>query len=374
MLSGDNGILQKATEAKTNSDNAQIKERIQLAYHSALTGGQGSYTKESLEKELEKEFGENNYNVDDSNNTNWILSAQGQNVTIPAGKEDTTKIIIKSGESNLKNVADLSTLYGETTDFTSVDGVEWQLFLDDETNIYLIAKDYVPQSKLPISENGGQLIKALETCHIKAYFAKGSTLSGAIISNSPWNMGSKSSTITSNPLINRYLRWIKSEQVSDTENPNLKALAYMLDISEWSSFAGKASGSYAIGGATLEMFIASYNAKHEEKISTYSSNISEIESNSNGYKIKWANDSDSSWGDFIRYLDTNDDGVTGKGNMWVRKSTITNNIFCWLASPSSGNPNNLNMISNTGALSHTSIKSNQIGFRPLVAIPKSSLK
>ena len=87
MLSGDNSILQKATDAKTNSDNAQIKERIQLAYHSALTGGQGSYTKESLEEELEKEFGENNYNVDDSNNTNWILTAQGQSVIISAGKK-----------------------------------------------------------------------------------------------------------------------------------------------------------------------------------------------------------------------------------------------------------------------------------------------
>lgn len=87
MLSGDNGVLQRATDAKTRSDEAQIKERIQLAYHSALTEGQGSYTKESLEDELEKEFGENNYNVDDSDSDNWILSAKGQSVTIPAGKK-----------------------------------------------------------------------------------------------------------------------------------------------------------------------------------------------------------------------------------------------------------------------------------------------
>ena len=85
MLSGDNSILQKSTEAKTRSDEAQIIERIQLAYHSALTGGQGSYTKESLESELEKEFGENNYNVDDSDNKNWILTAKGQSVIISAG-------------------------------------------------------------------------------------------------------------------------------------------------------------------------------------------------------------------------------------------------------------------------------------------------
>ena len=86
MLSGDNGILTRAGDAKTMTDEAQIREKIQLAYHSALTGGKGSYTKESLEEELENEFGENNYNVDDSSNENWILTAQGQSITIPAGK------------------------------------------------------------------------------------------------------------------------------------------------------------------------------------------------------------------------------------------------------------------------------------------------
>ena len=86
MLTGDNGILTKAREAKNNTEESQIKEKINLAYHSALTGGQGSYTKESLEEELEKEF-ENDYSVDDSDNSNWILTAKGQSVTIPAGKK-----------------------------------------------------------------------------------------------------------------------------------------------------------------------------------------------------------------------------------------------------------------------------------------------
>ncbi len=98
MLSGNNGILKKATDAKANTDNAQIKERIQLAYHSALTYGLGSYTKESLEDELKKEF-TTDYSVDDSDDDNWILYAQGQNVIIPAG--------IKKEEKNLKSATEL---------------------------------------------------------------------------------------------------------------------------------------------------------------------------------------------------------------------------------------------------------------------------
>ena len=86
MLSGDNGILTKTTEAKNRNDAEQIKERIKLAYHSALAGEQGSYTKESLEKELIKEFRDEYEGIDDSNDINWILKAKGQSVTIPAGK------------------------------------------------------------------------------------------------------------------------------------------------------------------------------------------------------------------------------------------------------------------------------------------------
>ncbi len=86
MLAGDNSILQKATTAKENTDKSQITERIQLAYHSALTGGQGSYTKDTLMEELKNEF-KTNYDVDDTDDENWKMIAQGQEVIIPAGKK-----------------------------------------------------------------------------------------------------------------------------------------------------------------------------------------------------------------------------------------------------------------------------------------------
>ena len=87
-LTGENGLLQRATDAKTNSNDAQIIERIQLAYHSALILGQGNYTKESLMQELKNEF-ETGYDVDDSNNEKWIMKAQGQEVEIPSGEKST---------------------------------------------------------------------------------------------------------------------------------------------------------------------------------------------------------------------------------------------------------------------------------------------
>lgn len=89
--------MHKATDAKTKGDEAQIKERIQLAYHSALTGGQGSYTKDSLMQELKNEF-ETDFDVDDSDKDNWILTAKGQSVTIPAGQKEEVKTAILQGK------------------------------------------------------------------------------------------------------------------------------------------------------------------------------------------------------------------------------------------------------------------------------------
>ena len=88
MITGDNSILKRATDAKTKSDEAQIRERIQLSYHSALTEGKGSYTKDSLMEELKNEF-KTDYDVDDSNSQNWKMKAHGQEITIPAGIEKT---------------------------------------------------------------------------------------------------------------------------------------------------------------------------------------------------------------------------------------------------------------------------------------------
>ena len=89
MLSGNNGILQRATEAKTYSDTSQIQERINLAYHSSLVDGQGKVTEQSLESELKKEF--NKTNLDEgwldttSVNDKWRITIDDVYLDVPAG-------------------------------------------------------------------------------------------------------------------------------------------------------------------------------------------------------------------------------------------------------------------------------------------------
>ena len=91
MLSGDNSILQRATDAKTKSNEAQIRERIQLAYHSALTKDitekNGKLTMPTLQTELNNEFVGKTVTITPSaDNKEWTIKVDNVEETVPAGK------------------------------------------------------------------------------------------------------------------------------------------------------------------------------------------------------------------------------------------------------------------------------------------------
>ena len=63
MLSGDNSILQRATDAKHVSEEAQIKEKVQLAYLAAISERQREVNKDNLIVTLDYEFGTGKYEL-----------------------------------------------------------------------------------------------------------------------------------------------------------------------------------------------------------------------------------------------------------------------------------------------------------------------
>ena len=171
--------------------------------------------------------------------------------------------------SSIANVNEaLKADYGKNTNYSSVTGVTWQLFYDDPKNIYLIASDYVPGDTLPNELlTDGQYTTY---CRKFANTTDSVNYTGTIMENTPWSIGADSTTIKGNALTNTYLKWVNSSVATIRNNPNSKVVAYMMDTSKWSNFAGSASGATAIGGPTLEMFALSYNAKHDtNQLGTY---------------------------------------------------------------------------------------------------------
>lgn len=63
MLTGDNGILTKATESSETSEREKTRERIGLSVQAANIEGKGQLEYNNLNEELKKEFGEGNYKI-----------------------------------------------------------------------------------------------------------------------------------------------------------------------------------------------------------------------------------------------------------------------------------------------------------------------
>ena len=102
MLSGDNGILQKATTAKENTGNAQVREKIRLAYSSALTKDildqKGEVQKSTFADELKNEFPGKTFDISESaDKKEWLITIDDVTENVPIGK-DTPKVdILPSG-------------------------------------------------------------------------------------------------------------------------------------------------------------------------------------------------------------------------------------------------------------------------------------
>ena len=63
MLSGQDGILIKASDAKTETERTSKEETLKIAYLTTLTEGSGKVDASKLQTELEKTYGTGNVTV-----------------------------------------------------------------------------------------------------------------------------------------------------------------------------------------------------------------------------------------------------------------------------------------------------------------------
>ena len=154
---------------------------------------------------------------------------------------------------------------------------------------------------------------------------------------------------------------------------NMKAVAYMMDTNVWKNFAGSAYGATATGGPTIEMYALSYNAKKStNKLGTYET-ISSTNANAAGYKVKIGS---GSW-------DVAASRVCDESNMWFDWHWANSNMSFWISSPSSDPTHSKVIVIYAGWPAHGEdpllyISRDQVdssnGFRPVISIPKTSIK
>ena len=358
-LTSENGIINQANIVKEKNKVAKTEEEAKLEYSNLILEKQmeGHGEETELSDVIEK-LEENGYETGEKDGKNYIKIGEYyyeiklENAQVSIAKERTEGITVGSSKITAKKIAqtaDKTGIYGEkVTNYTcpNTTGVStWRIFYADTENIYLIANDYinidnVPKKEKIVDNDSSGNHSRLSMQNVLSDYPGGATSIDSIIAN----------------------KWLSSywKNNSTSTNSNIKAVAYMLDTNAWNTLYKGENAEYAIGGPTLEMFVKSWNDTHKgHKQIGY-----EAESNSNGYKVKFA------YGSYDTYIN----GLAqNEYNSIYIKSDYSNADAMCLASPSANNNYSLMRASYNGHLSNRSYSDNSLGFRPVVCL-KSKVK
>ena len=90
MLTGQNGILNRASEAKESTGAAQTEELVKLSITDAISRGLGSLTDANLKTALDNNIGAGKYEISGDETNGWIVKANGKEYKIDStGKSPT---------------------------------------------------------------------------------------------------------------------------------------------------------------------------------------------------------------------------------------------------------------------------------------------
>ena len=333
-LTGDNGILTQAGNAKDKTTEAESIERVQVEVAGSY-GIDGTIDKEQLNKNLKNINGliYNGNALSDSNkiaNLPATVTLNGYDIVINAngGVEKIPEIIAKI-------IANPQAYYGKkVTNYKASDSDtnNYRIFYVDKDNYF---KD------------------GYNTIYLKADFS-------GVVSCSTSYDASQTLIKKMNPL------WATKENTVAAEtttisNPNEQAAAWLCDPSKWTAYCDTDKANYAIGGPSAEMYVKSYNQTHGDDAlgCQYQTN------NVPGYIYKVENTIQNDG--YNTNSDTLDYSMKYK-SMYCGKNGNRKG-FWWLASPSAAGPIAVCTV-RSGALSCLRYDSygDSVGVSPLVSL------
>ena len=363
MLTGQNGILAQAQKAKTTTDNKSAEEKVKLAVMAARSQSEtGALEADKLVTEVTTNYGGQAETTAGGfpvtvtiDGKSFTVSSTGE-VTATGDSTPNPPVPTPTDGISAKNIADMddkTNIYGaKVTGYTLPSGtttdVGWKIFYADNSNIYLIADNYVERTNLPGSTGG-------TTSH-QPNDGNSSYARTAYFSNILNDYVTGSARITDNKLKALNNDYFNTKGFTST-NSNMKSVAYMMDTTAWNSKFKGNKAEYAIGGPTVELLFKSYNGKYG---TTYESQAIESSDKTNtGYQIRKT--SKDTWANYVSSMLTTND------SLYVITSQ-TNALAYWLASPSALNASNVMDVDYDGYVNDNYYYYNYYGFRPLVCL------
>ncbi len=232
---------------------------------------------------------------------------------------------------------------GYVTNYTTPSGdpdVQWRIFYADESNIYLIASDYIHYDYIPSSEN-----YSVDIGNTDYKISCG----GAIIQDYTGSVD------IADERIKKWISYVNEYQ--NRTQTNIQQVAFMLDIDIWSIKYANDYASYAVGAPTIELWCASYKKTHPEEYVVWTVK------DTYGYSIgeQTPTSSEVSYTSLVN-------GTDNYNELYhITKTDKAENM--WIASPSSFGSYSVYRISSFGSLSSGNrTELVNVGLRPIVCL------
>ena len=318
LLTGDNGLIGKTGEAKNATEEAAIKEELEVNVLASYKKANINY--DLLNSKLANINGLK-YKENSLSDTNKIEKLPDW-IEVKGYKFD----ILEDGTVEKRpDYETLRSMYG-----TVLNGYDAGKDLDETKKVDSWKLFYVDE------ENKDAFFISSNIC----------TLSGAIpLISSKGIEYTGSNEVLKFEYGKKYNSLWLNACTSESKNENAQATAYLCDPSNWEQYkTGKAK--YAVGGPTFEMLIASAKNKQVKDINSIISTV-----NSNGYSLN----------------------INAEINL--EKSELYNiQKYYWISSPRQGGTSHMIAVRRDGGLDYYSNVHTMPRFRPVVCFSASAIK
>ena len=252
MLAGDNGILQKATDAKEKTERQSVIEQARIDVLGYQTENKGGDLEKSQLKSVLDTYFKSVPDLTDMSESE-ILNKQLQTLDKYGNHSIAIKEIFDgklSGVNQTKTVTadEINAKIGTVVTGYDAQNLEWQVYYADDIEIFLISKT---------------VAKTNYSVPLKAQGKQENYLGSEDVKNSAY--GSKWNKL-----------WLDKCTENCTNN-NAKATAYLCDPNNWNEYV-TGPATYAVGAPTLELLVASWNQSQKASLSLKTNTISK-----NGY-------------------------------------------------------------------------------------------
>ena len=379
MSLNNNNVLTNASSARYETDRDSMQSYLELAIQKVTLRHQGTLSLNSGEVAMDATS-----NVKNSKGTiNWestdIGNLSGEIIFDEGTDTDTTfytgyklpvygsetkwyvdengKLILQTGSRiygadevpkpkiNAATISkDPQKYYGAYVNYTTTntlsENYKWRIFYATNSNIYLIASDYVSVADLPATAKGNK------PTNTNTSYPKGAPFDNVI------------GDYTESASIAEDMKWFNKDYFDKgytITNSNMKAVAYLLDKAIWTDKFKGNGADYVVGGPSLDMVLSSYN-QFTNQSNVYQSRAE----NSTGYKLSY--DGGTNW----KYNIHDSSKYLTQGDNLYRISSTNNAYAYWVSSPSANGTYNVMLVSYEGYVYSNSYTS--YGFRPVVCL------